>query len=361
MKPSTPEKYRFRYRLLASADIIGSTAYKSGQASQNQSWAHVFRNFFDEFPREVERCFNAIDADFVGSNTKPKSCMSVWKYVGDEILFETELGRHEAAAYHVLSLKDALNRYAEVLAKKHRGLGLKGTVWGAGFPVTNVDVETKTPANGVTRDFLGPSIDLGFRLMPSADRRRIPVSADIAMFLRSARTKSTRAAKRLRLFLDPPQELKGIHAGSGYPMLWVDRLDGEVTAEDTLLGRNRATDDDALHRYLEDLFQPASIGLLRPFIESDPDPDIRKVPVNIVKQRESLINDDPDLLYGVAVSKGNPKVKTPKGQFDHLMQSLRNSVAHATSEPMRVPTVEFRKKKPRRRRRSGQNPGPPAA
>lgn len=304
---TVPDRYKFRYRLLASADIIGSTAFKSGEASLRRNWAHVFSGFFDEFPKTLAAKFEALD-DRLIPNSKPPCCMELWKLVGDEILLVTESRRHEEAAYHALALKDALNEYSERLSKKHPSLGLKGTIWGAGFPVLNVQVQTQASADGRTAlDFLGPSVDLGFRLAATADRRRIPISADVALFLTRARQNSSKAAKRLHIFADPPQVLKGINAGGPYPMLWLDRLDGEATSEDKLLHRTRDCQSDVLLEYLDDQFENASVGLTRPFIEGDPSEHFRSIPHDFIEWRKRLIADDPDLQYEADAGRPNPK------------------------------------------------------
>jgi len=238
--------------------------------------------------------------------------MDVWKLVGDEILFVAEISRHEEAAYHVAALIDALNGYSEELSRRNKELALKGTVWGAGFPVLNVEVAAQSARDARAVDYLGPSVDLGFRLAAHADRRRVPISADIALFLKHSRSVSTKASNCLKVFLDPPLSLKGIHAGSGYPMLWVDRLRGKETAEDRLLGRLRDGDRDAhLLEYLEEQFLPGSINLMKPFIETDPSPLFSQVPASFAEWRQKLMDDDPDLKYDQAESVTVPQETGP--------------------------------------------------
>jgi hypothetical protein len=297
-----PDHYRFRYRIFASADIIGSTAFKSGQAKQGEPWAHVFRGFFDEFPKVLAAEFDRLD-ELLIPGAKPSACMEVWKFAGDEILFVAELVRHEEAVYHVLALKSALNAYSDKLA--HKGLGLKGTVWGAGFPVMNVQVTTSSAPDGMSaRDFLGPSIDLGFRLATLADRRRIPISADIAAFLLAARRGPV--VKALHILVDPPQALKGIDAAGGYPILWVDRRDGRETPEDRLLHRPRRCDPDALAEYLDEQFRAGTAGLMRPFIERDKTGQFADIPAEFVARRDALVSNDLDLRYDTDSQESDP-------------------------------------------------------
>lgn len=306
------DPYQFKYRLLASADIIGSSAFKSGQASIRKPWAHVFRGFFDEFPKRLAAAFERLDGE-LAPDGRPSSPFDVWKLVGDEILFCTEIKRHEEVVYHTLALKDALKSYSDELSKKHPGLELKGTIWGAGFPVLNVAVDTQaSPGSGRIRDYLGPSVDLGFRLAQFADRRKLVLSADVALFLTIARASSAACQRSLFLFLDPPQILKGINAGGPYPIFWIDRLDGKATHEDLLLGRERKVEPDALHQYLESLFSLGTVGLMRPFIETDPSPNFRQIPDEFKNWRDAIRKDDVEYQY--LLGKATPKSQGAKRQ-----------------------------------------------
>jgi len=295
-----PEKFKFRYRLLASADIIGSTAFKSNRAVEMEPWAPVFGNFFKEFPEVLASELNGLGPRLLGEEA-PSQCLEVWKFVGDEILFSAELRRHQDAAYHAIAFKKALNAYSEGTLKRH-GLGLKGTIWGAGFPIANVDVETRPPGSAGVRDFLGPAVDLGFRLAPTADARRIPLSVEVALFLIKAKDASSAAAKEVHLQVDPPAVLKGINAGRSYPMFWLDRMDGDRTAEDKLFNRSRAFDRDVMLEYIEKYFDSGTPGVHRPFIETDTNKYFTSIPEKTLQYRNRLIEVDADIGYAKATS-----------------------------------------------------------
>lgn len=311
-----PQQYKFCYRVLASVDIVGSTAFKSGQARVHQSWAHIFRNFFEEFPSRLAQSFKEIQDDATNP-CKPPREMGIWKFVGDEILFFADIGRHEQVAFHVLSLKHAVNQYAKELSTKYKALGLKGTVWGAGFPCANVEVQTKIDRDSPNaRDFLGESVDLGFRLAGYADARRIPLSPEVAWFLLHFREKMPKGTEAIHIFAEPPQMLKGIRGGQKHPILWLDRLDGKPSREDRMLGIQRAYDAGILKDYLEDHFDTDNGGLGRPFVESDPDKFFNAVPEAFVKWRDQLVKEDADLGYERSLKprdlkKGSSKVAPP--------------------------------------------------
>ena len=242
--------------------------------------------------------------------------MRIWKFVGDEILFHVELGRHEEVLFHAIALKKAVNEYGMKLAQKHPGLELKATLWGAGFPVSNVEVVTtashqneQSGANPPALDFLGPNVDLGFRLAQHANRRRLVLSAEIALLIFHAR-KSKQPIDELHLFLDPPREMKGFGSNE-YPILWLDRGDGEPTPEDILLGRERKYDHDAMSRYLNQHFSSGFFAE-RPFIENDPSMPFKQVPLNYNDRRKRLIQEDSDRQYDKASKEPGEATAQPK-------------------------------------------------
>jgi len=212
--------------------------------------------------------------------------MSIWKYVGDEILFSAELVRHEEAAFHALAFKDAINEYTLQLKKKEELaiLSLKGAIWGAGFPVMNAEVSPLLgDGKSAISDFLGPCIDQGFRLCSLADTRRIPISVDVAFMLAST---IFAAGTKLKLQCEEPTSHKGVPYQ--YPNIWIDRLDGDRSEEDELLERRKARDPGGIKPYLDELFAKGIQALKSPFIITDPDPLFNQVPAKMNETREKL-------------------------------------------------------------------------
>ena len=274
---------RWCRRIFASVDVVGSTAFKLHTPSNSASWAHVFKDFFDEFPTTLRASFEKMPS---GLDGRPDAPMRVWKYVGDEILFVAELDRHEAAAHHVIAFRTAITQYSRELSEgQHRHpLGLKGAVWGAGFPVMNVEVAPKLGSEErAISDYLGPCIDQGFRLCRLADQRRIPISADIMYMLA---TTQYPASIKLRIHCEEPQEHKGVAAP--YPFFWLDRVDGGQSEEDKILKRREDYAPSQLMPYLQELFGRSVAPLHRPFIESDPSEMFKRVPMELMKLREEL-------------------------------------------------------------------------
>lgn len=83
-----------------------------------------------------------------------------------------------------------------------------------------------------TLDFLGPSIDIGFRLASKATTRRFPVSFELADVLAHITDANDRA---IHLRHDRDMYLKGVHRDAEYPFFWIDIGDSELDkAIDTL-------------------------------------------------------------------------------------------------------------------------------
>ncbi len=303
--------YEYRYRLFASVDLIGSTAYKQRSIER---WVNVFQQFFDEFPRRIEEEFAKLPSSLA---VRPADPLRVWKYVGDEILFETELRRHEEAAVHVTILKRAVEEYnSELHAKKAlRGLALKACAWSAGFPVGNVEarLNSGSPDDPTVRDFLGPGLDLGFRLCQFADERRIPINVELAYLL--VCTNLLPRPFSPTILYEKSVPLKGVLGGSAYPVLWVDRKDGDQTPEDRLLCISRDSNPSHVTAFVTEFFDRHDEFITKPFIIHDGNPEFSTVPTRIEQERNRLMTDDPEYSYRVSTESLESESEAMTGEL----------------------------------------------
>lgn len=225
-------------RLFLSADVVGSTAYKAENSTGlAPAWSETFNSFFNDFPRFLKN---------EGYAKLPPSCPSdvhpaePWKFSGDEILFYTKLNHRTEVVSHLAAFKMALREYPDVWRQKDVSLNLKGTAWLAGFPVLNTELRLSQEGREVL-DFIGPSIDLGFRLGQFASPRRFVMSTDLTLLLTDAldHLKVDARDKTFSIEYHGRHELKGVIKGEPYPIFWLDTLDGKVDEEDQLLGNGR--------------------------------------------------------------------------------------------------------------------------
>ncbi|MEN3942513.1 hypothetical protein WJU23_14535 [Prosthecobacter sp. SYSU 5D2] len=281
------ELVRPKLKLFMSVDIVGSTHYKqSNPKQQTPEWVGLFIGFFADFP---ERLVQAIRSHH------PKLRLPrLWKALGDELIFTVELEkRADAAAYvkaHASALRSAAcNWHSDSTDTTRHELHLKGAAWLVGFPVGNVEIPC-SPLHAQEgegcdetilsddQDYIGPLVDMGFRLKEHASPRKLVIAADLAYLMICASMPSD-----MRLFFEIDVQLKGVMRGKAYPVIWLDN-DGYPAHEhnsssanvnrlkDTLMGRHETKIED-LRNYLKAWLASAKGCPCIPFLEQDPDAD----------------------------------------------------------------------------------------
>ena len=182
-----------KMQLFISFDLIGSTAIKQKARDDeggSLAWVKHISDFLAEIPviyvssyeDIVRRCCTVTEC--VNSD---KSCLlkesdyyqniEVWKYIGDEAVLTTELkcDKGKQPLLHLLAVRNALDVLNQKFEKTPDRMSFKGCVWVAGFPVGNVamDLPMSRGSGEKIRDYLGPSIDIGFRLAHHSTEERI--------------------------------------------------------------------------------------------------------------------------------------------------------------------------------------------
>jgi hypothetical protein len=200
-------------RLFMSTDVAGSTLFKTGAAHRHDTgWLDVFRNFFVNFPIML---IGQVGMEFLEEEALPE--LVVWKFMGDEAIFTCTPGSPEEVTLLVRAHFNAMAAFEqEYLAELP--LRLKGTAWLARFPEPNIEIDVPElgQSDGLAKtDFIGPDIDLGFRLAKFAFPSTVSVSLDLLDVV-------LRAANRdlLEFFLVGREELKGVLFGRPYPAVW---------------------------------------------------------------------------------------------------------------------------------------------
>lgn len=165
--------------LLFSADVINSTAMKSRLASQSNGWLPIFNRFYKAFPKLLM--------------SKSKS-FKIWKYVGDELLFYVEIKELTQIPPFVNYFKESLLYWNSIPSQKTKDDDgneintenhpfLKGCIWIAQTPKIDKDLWMEyEPGNSNKKqllDFVGPSIDCGFRIAKFASQNHIILSVEV--------------------------------------------------------------------------------------------------------------------------------------------------------------------------------------
>lgn len=200
-------------RLFLSADVAGSTEFKVALARQRGTgWLDVFRDFFRNFPLMM---MGQVGMEFLAEDTLPE--VAVWKFMGDETIFVSTPTSPEEVTLLLRAHFQAMAAYeADYLADLP--LRLKGSAWLARFPSPNIEIEVPELARGggtTQTDFIGPDIDLGFRLGKFAWPATVTVSLDLLDVVLRAGNRDL-----LDFFLVGREPLKGVLFGRPYPAIW---------------------------------------------------------------------------------------------------------------------------------------------
>jgi hypothetical protein len=204
---SEPQNYDGTY-LFFSFDLVNSTAFKN----KNQKWGEIFDQFFSCCKDEIRKAF--------------PSAVS-WKMIGDEILFYLRVTREN-------DLYDAPRKTFEVLnncinfindkpdAKSY--LSVKATLWAAVMRssadnVTNRVIIEKDFDNDIL-DFLGPDIDIGFRISEYALKSILVIEAKLACLLTKLETEMDKEHISTHMRIVSYEQLKGVWSGRYYPIVW---------------------------------------------------------------------------------------------------------------------------------------------
>lgn len=206
-------------RLFLSVDMVGSTEFKARFTGQgSDGWLGIFQTFFTSFPLMVA---GQIGFEFLDDDSTP--AIDVWKVMGDEVVFVAT----PTSAEEVTSILIALLRTMKLYEERHfqtLPLRLKGTAWLAGFDGQNIEIEIPelSSSGGAHLDFIGPDIDLGFRISKFARPGSMVISLDVLELVLGADN-----ASRASLYLMGKEALKGVMFGRPYPIVWM--LDAEET------------------------------------------------------------------------------------------------------------------------------------
>ena len=164
--------------LLFSVDVIDSTKMKYS-ASENEK--DPSKNNEIKWVDKIGRFYNDFSHQFINSFTGT-SQINIWKFVGDEILFYSKI---EKNCYH--EIVEIIRSFWILLDSWYKpndpkALKLKGCVWTA--QADKIDrcthVHSISPNFRIeTLDFIGPSVDCGFRIAKEASHSAIAMSIEI--------------------------------------------------------------------------------------------------------------------------------------------------------------------------------------
>jgi hypothetical protein len=321
-------------RVFLSADLVGSTALKQTKSKQtrtedtvdplNPPWLSSFLGFYSVFPPTFlslwDNYASRLDK-FLGSEHTPE----FWKANGDELIFTKIVGSDKDLAAVVCCWVSAVREYRSILRKAHSPLDIKASAWTAGFPIRNrevviqvsgehesTDLMKDPEANSLqkliqwynsedhekrrfVRDFVGPSLDIGFRVSNLASPRKMTITPEIALIVSlindqefGVQDKSLWAIE-VKYFGSVP--LKGVHSGKPFPVFWIDTTKNrDIDHFEDKLNPIPIYNNLDIKNFLERFFDENSQSIMRPFIYAYGQEQFGKMGAEYKDQLERYIN-----------------------------------------------------------------------
>lgn len=289
--------------MFLSVDVVGSTAFKNRKTRRVQAWLPFFADFYRDFPVSLA-------AQLKGSRVE---IPELWKSLGDELLFYCELKNHRDARVLLEAFVKCLGAYRKRIHTKKLDakLDLKGSAWTAGFPVVNAILQS--PRKPV--DFIGPCIDIGFRLGKLASPDRVYVSVELAYLL------TFENSELFHLRFESTAEFKGVLENKPYPLICLE-FKGEVPKKnESLESRLRSpTDPIFLKEYIKAFIADSRL-LILPFIDGDK--ELSERPAGFAKKLEEVRRLHGDVGTTEPEASGKPKTDKPLRNANRMLRDLQ--------------------------------------
>lgn len=324
-----PKEVWPREVIFFSADLIGSTPLKQKMIQitdgivipDNSEWFEEIQYFylrsFELFKQEFRKINDRADSEGYPALEEPR----IWKTIGDEILFWAEVKDTRHVLLYIQCWKSAIQllrksfdtlsrELGKTITKREKkvGLDVKCCAWIAHFPWRNkimfssaigsagrddngaVDNNMELlvkyfsgsdEGGDLIPDFIGPGIDIGFRLAQQSSHRRFVISTDIAYMMAEAAFQEDRHLPNIHF--EGLHILKGVFGGLEYPLFWVDMaIRGDIDVYGSDLQRRKACEAEDIRKFMNQFYQRRSNYMYAPFV---------------VYPEEKWLKDGPDWYY----------------------------------------------------------------
>lgn len=253
--------------LFFSVDIVDSTRMKY----ENENWPILFANHYSIFQKALRsKCGKLITESQKELILPP---MNLWKTNGDEILFYISINesfkrrsdkkriqhRYELALWYIKAFAETIQQYNDNVQNK---LKVKGTAWSGNTPT----IDYQVLGEDGKKDFIGKSIDIGFRLSKYSTIGKMMVSVELAIILLRDNL-LTLKRNNIQLFFDSIEILKGVLKDKPYPIFWIN-MHNKLTEIELAGKTNQQTLD--IMQYLEEYIKTTSDQLHYPYIPGTP-------------------------------------------------------------------------------------------
>jgi hypothetical protein len=196
-------------------------------------------------------------------------------------------------------------------------------------------------------DFIGPSIDTGFRLASKSSPRHFVISIDIAYFLATAHLPASGVIDVPPIFYEGKAELKGVLGGKPYPIFWIDTMADQKFAEseDKLLGRAAAHADN-IKLFCLEFYKDNSALMFLPFIFREDESQYGEFPINYIEALEHLCEkwSDEKTRYlretEVETVASDESEKLSGAESEKKEEDIMSALAEVRSSKLGVGSVE---------------------
>jgi len=278
-----------------SVDLEGATKYKT-EARQEQyeggpkidnDWCAVFKNFYIDFPNYFKSAYTVLSAQIETKSIRQPITPVLWKFIGDEILFYAPIEDSCQVLEHLYAFQQTISNYNDALEKNEVKVRCKGTAWVAGFPFNNRIILIEAGNGRSIVDFIGSSIDAGFRISKYTTSRRLVISFDLLWMLLIARKKYDKVQRYnfdIRFYGE--YALKGVLKETEYPIFW---LHWKRENDDRWKIPSRIEDYDDILGYCQKFSEKlGNDAFIRPFVENDPSGLLTAIPDRFETYRSQL-------------------------------------------------------------------------
>ena len=308
----------------ASIDVIDSTRLKN-QTGKDLFWIQQISAMLSEIPtyflqhykenREKCGCLGTCTDKCIIATDNRHIQIDTWKYLGDEVVITAEMKCPTHPYLLVQALRSTLIQLERETSKnrkssqKGESLAFKGAAWVAGFPVANKEVFLGIRKKR-TIDYMGPSIDLGFRLAKLATREKIILSESLVYFLASNNHYP------IKLFSGGNINLHGLRE-SKVPLFWT-ALDDSHLSNDELIKESEAS---AIYSFITKRFKKRKDILPFIFLDKSKTPEEAYIAKYLSIISELRVTPSSRLFYDPK-DEGSSTDKVPESIYDALKNTI---------------------------------------
>lgn len=187
--------------------------------SEDNDWIKIINNTFTDFNTMFTKELN-------------NEGLFPWKVIGDELVYSIQVKNRSELHEKMLAFYKTLKKYDKNLNEKNL-IRLKGSAWVASFPIRNRVIEIPCPTLYTKNsegeeftypypkeDYLGPEMDIGFRIGKCVASGFIAASIELVYLLGGVESSS-----QFKVCNVGWEQLKGVWGGRYYPIYWLELPD----------------------------------------------------------------------------------------------------------------------------------------